>query len=88
MVYSKPPAINNTIPFGPIILDKLLKSNTINQPITKYSNVENELKRPVKNSFKTTPKVAIPQTVKNNVHPKLCSKVISKTGVYVPAIKR
>ena len=64
------------------------KSKTISQPITKYNNVENTLNLPVKNSFKTTPKAAIPHTVANKVQPKLCSQVISKTGVYVPAISK
>ena len=50
--------------------------------------VENISNFPVKNNFKITPKAAIPHTTKKSVHPKVCSKEIKHTGVYVPAIKK
>lgn len=58
-----------------------LIANNATQPINTYSIVERSSFLPVKNALRTIPKIALPQTIPNNVQPIQLFNTVKQKGV-------
>ena len=67
--------------------NKVVISEIISHPITRYSNKEVFSIFPVKNTFKKVPIIASVNTIKKIVIPEKSNNVMRQTGAYEPNIK-